>query len=81
MLLRALTLFLFVCLGAGCGGGPAGKLMTETRVPTPEDPNAVLVPYVPPDISELTGIDEDEDAGEDEDEDGAGAPAAAEPKP
>jgi hypothetical protein len=64
MQLRALTLFLVACLGA-CGGGGAGKIMADTKVPTPEDPNAVLVPYVPPDISELTGIEEEEeDAGE-----------------
>jgi hypothetical protein len=77
MQLRALTLFLAAALGVGCGGGSAGKIMAETPVPTPEDPNAVLVPYVPPDISELTGIDEDEE-GEDAPEPSA-PPAAAAP--
>jgi hypothetical protein len=67
-----LTLFLAACLAAGCGGAAPGKIMADTRVPTPEDPNALLVPYVPPDISELTGIDEDEEA-----EAEAGEPAAA----
>ena len=67
---RALTLFLAAGLAAGCGGAAPGKIMADTKVPTPEDPNALLVPYAPPDISELTGIDEDEEAE-------AGEPAAA----
>jgi hypothetical protein len=46
MQLRALTLFLAAALGAGCGGGSAGKIMAETPVPTPEDPNAVLVKFL-----------------------------------
>ncbi|HWO19368.1 MAG TPA: hypothetical protein VNO30_11350 [Kofleriaceae bacterium] len=77
MQLRALTLFLAAGLAAsGCGGAGPGKIMADTKVPTKEDPNAVLVPYQPPDISELTGIDEDEA------EDKAAAPAApAEGKP
>lgn len=75
MQLRALTLFLVACLGA-CGGGGAGKIMADTKVPTPEDPNAVLVPYTPPDISELTGIEEEEDASEPGE---AAAPPAAPP--
>jgi hypothetical protein len=70
MQLRALTLFLVASLGAGCGGAGPGKIMADTKVPTKEDPNGVLVPYIPPDISELTGIDEDEEAEK------AAAPAA-----
>ena len=79
MELRTLSLFLVLSLGAGCGGAAAGKIMADTKVPTPENPNAVLVPYIPPDISELTGIEEDEDADE-----AGGAPAttpAAAPTP
>jgi hypothetical protein len=71
MLVRALTLFLAATLGAGCGGGAGGKIMADTTVPAPDNPNAVLVPYLAPDISEVTGIPEDED-GED-----APAPAPA----
>jgi hypothetical protein len=63
MQLRALTLLLAAGLGAGCGGA-AGKIMADTSVPTKEDPNALLVPHIPPDISELTGTPEDEDEGE-----------------
>jgi hypothetical protein len=75
---RALRLFLVVGLGAGCGGGPAGKIMADTKVPTKEDPKAVLVPYTPPDISELTGIDEEEaELAKDE----KAPPAAPEQKP
>lgn len=70
MQLRA-TLFLAACLGGGCGGAAAGKLMTETKAPTKEDPNALLVPYVAPDISEITGIEEPDEA------EPASAPAAA----
>lgn len=79
MQLRSLTLFLAACLGVGCGGAAPGKIMTDTKVPTPEDPNALLVPYKAPDISELTGIEEEEE----EEEDKAPAPAApaTEPKP
>ena len=76
MLVRALTLFLAAILGTGCGGGAGGKIMADTKVPTPEDPNAVLVPYQPPDISELTGIEE-----EDEDAPAPAAPAPATPAP
>ena len=73
MQLRALTLFLAAGLAAsGCGGAGPGKIMADTKAPTKEDPNAVLVPYQPPDISELTGIEEDEDAAEPK----AAAPAA-----
>jgi len=74
MQLRA-TLFLAACLalgmGAGCGGAAAGKVMTETKAPTKEDPNALLVPYVAPDISEITGIEEPDES------EPASAPAAA----
>jgi len=73
MQLRALTLFLAGCLAAGCGGGGAGKIMAETPTPTKEDPNAVLVPYLAPDISEITGIEEEDP----EDKDDAAAPAPA----
>ncbi|HSK03293.1 MAG TPA: hypothetical protein VK932_18705 [Kofleriaceae bacterium] len=76
MQLRALTLFLAAALGVGCGGGSAGKIMAETPVPTPEDPNAVLVPYIAPDISELTGIDEDEEAEDEQERSAPAAPAA-----
>lgn len=75
MLVRALTLFLTAILGTGCGGGAGGKIMADTKVPTPEDPNAVLVPYQPPDISELTGIEE-----EDEEDPATGAPELPTPK-
>src|SRR5689334_23673797 len=68
MHLRA-SLVLAACLGGGCGGSP-GKLMVDTKAPTKEDPNAVLVPYTAPDIAELTGIPEP-------DEDEAAAPAKA----
>jgi hypothetical protein len=55
--------------------------MAETTVPTQENPNAVLVPYQPPDISEITGIDEDEE-GKEAGETAAPVPApAATPKP
>jgi len=79
MQLRSLTLFFAACLGVGCGGGGAGKIMADTKVPTPEDPHALLVPYKAPDISELTGIDEEDE----EDKGAARAPAtpATEPKP
>jgi hypothetical protein len=73
MQLRALTLLLAAGLGAGCGGA-AGKIMADTKAPTKEDPNALLIPYTPPDISELTGIPEDEEQDE-------GAPPAATPAP
>jgi hypothetical protein len=59
MQLRGLTLFLALCLAAGCTGA-AGKIMADTTVPTAENPNAQLVPYVPPDIEELTGVPEGE---------------------
>lgn len=75
MQLRELTLILAACLGAGCGGAAAGKVMTDTTVPTKEDPNALLVPYKAPDISELTGISEDDD--EDKAEAAPSAPAPA----
>lgn len=71
MQLRALTLFLAGCLAAGCGGGGAGKILAETKTPTKEDPNAVLVPYLAPDISEITGVEEPDPA-----DSGAAAPAA-----
>ena len=58
-------------MGVGCGGAAAGKVMTETKAPTKEDPNALLVPYVAPDISEITGIEEPDEA------DAASEPAAA----
>jgi hypothetical protein len=77
MQLRELTLILAVCLGAGCGGAPAGKVMTDTTVPTKEDPNALLVPYKAPDISELTGISEDDDEDKAEAAPSAPAPAPA----
>jgi hypothetical protein len=70
MQLRA-TLFLAACLGGGCGGAAAGKVMSETKAPTKEDPNALLVPYVAPDISEITGIEEPDEP------DAASEPAAA----
>lgn len=35
--------------------------MVETKAPTKEDPNALLLPFEKPDISEITGIEEDED--------------------
>jgi hypothetical protein len=73
MLYRALTLFLAASLGAGCTGA-AGKIMADTKVPTKQDPNAVLVPYVPPDFSELTGIPEEDE------EEGKAEPPAPEPK-
>lgn len=75
MQLRA-ALLLAACLGGGCGGAAAGKIMAETPVPTKEDPKAVLVPYAAPDISELTGIEEPD---EDEPEATAATPSA-EPK-
>lgn len=79
MQLRALTLFLALCLGGaglGCGGGGPGKIMADTKVPTKEDPNAVLVPYLAPDIAELSGIEEPEPSTEP----ATAAPAPAEPK-
>ena len=75
MQLRAWILFLAACLGAGCGGGGAGKIMADTTVPTKEDPKALLLPYVPPDISELTGIPEEDEVK------GASAPAPTAPAP
>lgn len=72
MQLRA-ALLLVACLGGGCGGAAAGKIMAETKVPTKENPNAVLVPYVAPDISEITGIEEPD---EDEPAASAAAPSA-----
>ncbi|HWU89677.1 MAG TPA: hypothetical protein VN253_20585 [Kofleriaceae bacterium] len=69
MQLRGLTLFLALCLWAGCGGA-AGKIMADTKVPTKEDPNAVLIPYEPPDFAALTGIPDEE-----EDKDEGGEPA------
>ena len=78
MRLRALVLFLATVvpavLASGCGAGAGGKIMAETKVPTPENPDAVLLPYLAPDISELTGIEED-DADADASDDTA-APAA-----
>lgn len=80
MQLRALTLLLVACLAA-CGGGGAGKIMADTKAPTPEDPNAVLVPYTPPDISELTGIEEEEEDASDAGEPASPPAAMPEPKP
>jgi hypothetical protein len=79
MQLRALSLLLVACLGAGCGGGRAGMIMADTKVPTKENPNAVLVPYTAPDISELTGIPEDEDDKPGDDR--AATPPATAPAP
>lgn len=77
MQLRGLTLFLALCLAAGCTGA-AGKIMADTTVPTAENPNAQLVPYVPPDIEELTGIPEGENA---EPKAEGGDPVAPPPEP
>jgi hypothetical protein len=80
MQLRSLTLFLAACLGVGCGGASPGKIMADTKVPLPEDPNALLVPYKAPDISELTGIDEEEEEAKRAAPTPAPAPPATEPK-
>lgn len=76
MQLRALVLTLGVA-AAGCGTTKPGKIMADTPAPTPEDPNAFLVPYEAPDIEELSGV---EDADTDGDSEApAPAPAAATP--
>jgi len=80
MQLRGLTLFLALCL-TGCTGA-AGKIMADTTVPTAENPNAQLVPYVPPDFEELTGIPEGEgDAAKGEGGDTAAPPPPPDPAP
>ena len=65
MQLRGISLFLALCL-AGCVQHAGGKIMADTKVPTLEDKNAVLLPYEKPDIEAITGIsaDEDTDASE-----------------
>ena len=63
-------MFLALTLAAGCTSA-GGKVMAETKVPTKENPNAVLVPYTPPDIEEISGTEDDADAA---------APAAPEVK-
>lgn len=79
MQLRGSTLFLALTLGlAGGCTGAGGKIMADTTVPTKENPNAQLVPYQPPDISEITGIPEDE---EDKGAGDTAAPATPEPAP
>jgi hypothetical protein len=47
---RALVLII-VSWVAGCGGGGGGKIMADLPV----------LPYLPPDISEITGIEEPDD--------------------
>ena len=63
-----------VSMGPACGGAP-GKLMVETPAPTKEEPKAVLVPYLAPDVNELAGIEEPDD------EDQESTAPAPEPKP
>lgn len=70
------------CAMAGCGGGKGGSLMVDTKTPTKEDPNALLVPYIAPDVNEIAGIEEPDDAADLEDPAPAPAPAAVpEPTP
>jgi hypothetical protein len=79
MQLRGSTLFLVLALGlAGGCTSAGGKIMADTSVPTKDNPNALLVPYQPPDISEITGIPEDE---EDTDAGDAATPPAPAPAP
>jgi hypothetical protein len=75
MQLRGLSLFLAVCL-AGCVTHAGGKIMADTKVPTPEDKTAVLIPYEGPDIAALTGIPEPDEADQSEP---AAEPAAPPP--
>lgn len=65
---RALA-FLILSLAA-CGGGGAGKIMADTPV----------LPYQPPDISEITGIEEPDEADAEQKPAPAPAPAPAQPK-
>jgi hypothetical protein len=79
MQLRGSTLFLALALGlAGGCTSAGGKIMADTTVPTGDNPNALLVPYQAPDISEITGIPEDE---EDTDAGDPATPPAAAPAP
>jgi hypothetical protein len=68
---RALVLII-VSWVAGCGGTAAGKIMADTPA----------LPYLPPDISEITGIEEPDDMdGQDNAKAQPPAPApAAQPK-
>ncbi|MGN6106022.1 MAG: hypothetical protein ACTHU0_13020 [Kofleriaceae bacterium] len=66
MQLRSLILVLGL---GGCGASAGGKLMVDTPV----------LPYQAPDISEITGIDEDEAEAADEATE-APAPVAPESK-
>jgi hypothetical protein len=63
---RATVLMLSLAIGGGACGGHHGTLRVDSPV----------TPYQKPDISEITGIDED-DASSDEGEKPAAAPAPA----
>lgn len=70
-------MLLAVCL-AGCVTHAGGKIMADTKVPTLEDKNAVLVPYEAPDIAALTGIPEPDETDASEP---AAEPAVPTPAP
>jgi hypothetical protein len=64
---RATVLMLFLAIGGGACGGHHGTLRVDSPV----------TPYEKPDISEITGIDEDDASSSDEGEKPAPAPAPA----